>query len=51
MNATQVLKLTIMGVAITFAAHWLKGHDVLTAVALIGSLSLSRPPTRSGIKR
>jgi len=40
MNATQVLKLTIMGVAITFAAHWLKGHDVLTAVALIGSLLL-----------
>ena len=40
MNAMQIVKLTVMGVAIAFAGHWLKGHDGMTAVVLMVSLFL-----------
>jgi hypothetical protein len=34
MKTKMAIKLTVLGVMIVAVGHWLRGHDILTAVAL-----------------
>ena len=35
MKARMVIKLTVLGILIVAVGHWLRGHDILTALALL----------------
>jgi hypothetical protein len=36
MNAKMAAKLVLMGSLIVAIGYWLRGHDILTAIALLG---------------